>query len=140
MGKTFGYQKLVINKIVIHFSLSKILPLLLSFYFISCNGQPCSQLPKSFKSYSQAISLIQKSSFIVKESANTSSSSWISSAKYYSCDGTTGYFILKTDSGREYIHYGIPVNVWDEFKNADSKGSYYDKNIKGRYRLQLNSN
>ncbi|MBK7560886.1 MAG: KTSC domain-containing protein [Chitinophagaceae bacterium] len=31
----------------------------------------------------------------------------------------------------------MPVDLWKGFKNASSKGSYYDHNIKGRYRLPL---
>jgi KTSC domain len=105
---------------------------------ISCHSQDCNKLPDSFPSYSNAIQRIKSSTFQIKETANTSESSWITSAKYYSCDGQTGYFIYTTNRGYEYIHKGLPLYVWGGFKNASSKGSYYDVNIKGRYRLTLN--
>ncbi len=105
---------------------------------LSCNSQDCSKLPETFRSYTQAISLVKSSTFKIKEGANTSDSSWITSAKYYSCDGITGYFIYTTIKNREYIHKGIPVNVWEDFKNSSSKGSFYDYNIKNRYPLKLN--
>lgn len=138
MGKTFCFQKLAVIQIIVSSSLKKILPLLLAMYLLSCNAQPCSQLPQSFESYSQAISLIQKSSFSVKESANTSGSSWISSAKYYSCDGATGYLIIKTDNGGEYIHNGVSIDVWQDFKKGPSKGTFYNAHLKNRFRLIIN--
>jgi hypothetical protein len=115
-----------------------IILLLLSVIIISCHSQDCNKLPDSFTSYTQAISLVKSSSFKIEETANTSNSSWIKSANYYSCDGITGYFIYKTKEGEEYIHKGVPINVWEEFKKASSKGSYYDYNIKHRYQLLLN--
>ena len=81
---------------------------------------------------------MKKSTFKINESANTSNSSWITSAKYYSCDGVTGYFVYTTIKNREYIHKGVPLKVWEDYKNACSKGSYYDHNMNNRYRIQLN--
>jgi hypothetical protein len=105
---------------------------------INCIGQDCKSLPKSFSSYQQAIALIKGSKFQLKQSANTSSSSWMASSNYYSCDGETGYFLYTTNRGYEYIHKGVPLSVWNSFKAASSKGSYYDHNIKGKYQLMLN--
>lgn len=109
---------------------------LFSLIIFSCKSQDCNNLPDNFISYTQAISLVKKSSFKIEETANTSNSSWIRSAKYYSCDGQTGYFIYTTKD-HEYIHKGVPVNVWEEFKKASSKGSYYDRNIRYKYQLNL---
>ena len=102
-----------------------------------CHGQDCNKLPNVFTSYSRAITLVQNSTFKIQEAANTSGSSWITSANYYSCDGKTGFLIYTTNRGYQYIHKGVPVEVWKEFKNAPSKGTYYDYNIKHRYQLRL---
>ena len=107
-----------------------------SLIVVSCNSRDCNKLPVNFTSYSQAINLVRNSSFKIEEAANTSNSSWITSAKFYSCDGMTGYFIYSTKD-HEFIHKGVPINVWEEFKNASSKGSYYDYNIKYKYQLNL---
>jgi hypothetical protein len=104
---------------------------------VSCNSQNCKSLPDKFPSYSEAISLVKSSSFAIKEDVNTSNSSWITSAKYYSCDGRNGYFIYTSTNGQEYIHSGVPRYIWDGFKSAESKGNYYNSRIKGRYQLQL---
>ncbi len=104
--------------------------------FLSCQSQDCSQLPKQFTSHSQAVSLIRKATFKIKESANTTKSSWIRGAEYFSCDGKTGYFILVTDS-KSYIHKDMTIEVWKEFKNADSFGSYYNLFIKNKWQLVI---
>jgi len=110
--------------------------LLLLFFAASCNSQTCQSLPKTFTNYSEALSAVKSAKFKVFEEVNTSSSSWIRGASYYSCDGLTGYFILKTDD-KEYIYSGMPIEVWQRFKNAESFGSEYNKSIKGRYTLKL---
>lgn len=117
--------------------MKNILLALLFVSFISCKGQDCSKMPTSFNSYQQAIKLVKRSTFHLSESANTSNSSWITSARYYSCDRITGYFIYTTNRGYEYIHAGMPINIWRGFKEASSKGSYYDKNIKEKYKLSI---
>lgn len=113
-----------------------ILSFLILFSF-SCNSQDCSKINTHFTSYQQAISEVENAKFKISESVNTSQSSWIQSAHYYSCDGLTGYFIFKTHD-KEYLYQDVPREVWNGFKNAASFGSYYDVNIKHRYQLYLN--
>lgn len=106
---------------------------LLLLPLLSCGqGVSCDSLPPHYDSYGQALKSIRHASFHLHESCNTSSSSWIRGAEYYSCDGRTGFFLLKTDK-QWYIHRDVPVTVWNGFKSASSRGSYYDNNIKGRY-------
>lgn len=112
--------------------------ILISFILInSCTSQDCSKLPESFNSYSSAVSQVRASSFKIKEKINTEKSGWMKSAEFYSCDGVTGYFIFSA-KGRNYIHKGVPLSLWTEFKNADSFGSFYNSNIRGRYIFRLN--
>jgi hypothetical protein len=37
-------------------------------------------------------------------------------------------------SGRIYDHPGVPYSVFEELLNAGSKGRYYNRYIRGRYR------
>ena len=60
-----------------------IIAFLASLMILSCHSQDCSTLPQKFSSYKQAIELVQNSRFVFTDEANTSSSSWISSASYY---------------------------------------------------------
>jgi len=80
---------------------------------------------------------IRSASFRIAEEQNTDESSWVRGAEFYTCDGATGFFILRTDD-QDYIHIDVPVAVWQGFKEASSFGSYYTANIKHRYRLGLN--
>ena len=120
-----------------------------SLFFIACHGSnaevegvslpeqsdDCSKLG-NFKSYDEAISKVKETTFKLSESFDTNKSSWIRRASYYSCDGQKGYLIIETDQ-RPYIHAGVPLSAWNGFKMASSFGSYYDHNIKGRYRLNI---
>jgi hypothetical protein len=105
-------------------------------FAISSLAQNCASIPAHFNSYEQATSWVKDATFKFKESVNTSKSSWIRSASYYSCDGKVGYFIYSTDK-QEYIHAGVPIEIWNGFKNADSFGSYYDHYIRKKYRFYL---
>ncbi|MCL6524958.1 MAG: KTSC domain-containing protein [Thermoflavifilum sp.] len=103
---------------------------------ISCDSKNCDSLPAHYSSYTQAVNIIRHTHFKIHDTCHTSSSSWIRAAEYYSCDGQTGYFLFKTDK-QWYIHAAVPISVWQEFKDAQSRGSSYDHYIKGRYRFNL---
>jgi len=103
---------------------------------ISCGGKDCNLIDGNFDSYKHAMQVIKSSDFEFSDHCDTSKSSWIYSAEYYSCDGKTGYFIIETKS-KNYIHSEVPIEMWYEFKNADSFGKYYNRRIKGRFRLTL---
>jgi hypothetical protein len=117
--------------------LCKTLDIALIVLFLSCgNDQPCDSVAKEFRTYENAIDVVKAARFIFTDSVNTSNSSWIRGAWYYSCDSKAGYFIIKTDS-RNYIHDKVPISVWQGFKNAESFGSFYNSNIRGKFRLDL---
>jgi hypothetical protein len=59
--------------------------------FISFAQTNCNKLPTTFKSYNQATTLVKAAKFKTIETANTSKSTWVKSATYYSCDGKTWY-------------------------------------------------
>ena len=109
---------------------------LLLFNFFSCTGQPCEKLQENFTSYNEAESKIEKAHFNFTDKVNTSKSSWVISARFYSCNKQDGYFILET-SKKSYIFQSLPITIWNDFKNAESFGSFYNKFIRGRYRLIL---
>jgi hypothetical protein len=103
-------------------------------YFSCLNGQDCNRLPSTFSSYEQAVSLVKSSTFKIREGVDTSKSSWIRGATFFSCDGKSGFLIIKTDS-KEYIHQNVPIKIWRGFISARSFGSYYSNYIRGKYRL-----
>lgn len=52
----------------------------------------CKDLPKTFYSYAEALSKVRSAKFSFVDNVNTSSSSFINNANYYSCDGITGQY------------------------------------------------
>lgn len=120
-------------KIKLYFSIL----LALSVFIVSCSQkESCEQLSKQFETYNKAVDKIKSTEFKIEESINTSKSSWIKNASYYSCDGQIGFFILKT-SKKEYLYADLPYQVWKEFKAAESFGSFYNANIRDKYNLNL---
>ncbi len=115
----------------------KIIFFLSIFFNFACNESNCDELPTKYSSFDEAVITIKKASFEVEESCNTSKSSWVLGASYYSCNGSTGFFILKT-ANQDYLYSGVPLDVWKGFKKAESFGSYYNNNIKGHYTFRLN--
>lgn len=107
---------------------------LIALLSISCNSQNCSELKDDFTSYEQAQKLIETSKFNFSDNCNTSKSSWILGAEYYSCDNKSGYFLIETKK-KTYIHKDLPKEIWNEFKKADSFGKFYNSTIKGKYQL-----
>jgi len=99
----------------------------------------CKSFKKSFESYAEAINYVRAFPFDYQEAFNITNSSWMKRAEWYSCTGAKGYFIFITLAGKDYIHQGVPANIWKAFKETESKGSYYDAFIKGRYRFTLNN-
>jgi len=37
------------------------------------------------------------------------------------------------ESGSRYAYYDVPETVWSDLKSAESKGGYYNDEIKGKY-------
>lgn len=137
--KTTSFCVLTFNKL--RYCLTKKFPIvILSIFmlgmFYPCSGQNCDKMPTVFSNYEQAMSIVKSSTFNMTESVNTSSSSWIRAATFYSCDSKKGFLIIKTND-REYVHQNVPINIWNGFKKASSYGSYYDNYIKGKFKLGL---
>ena len=96
----------------------------------------CNNLPSYFSSYTDAVYRVKNAQFSYTDNVNTSRSSFVTSANYYSCDGKIGYLIIGLKY-REYIHKDVPFSVWIAFKQASSFGQFYNRYIKGRYILYL---
>ncbi len=113
-----------------------ILLILTVLLLTTCTGQDCSKIDNDFESYKTALKIIKASEFKITEICDTSKSSWIYNAKYYSCNGITGFFLIETKS-KTYIHPEVPIEKWNEFKKTESFGKYYNQNIKNRFQLLL---
>jgi hypothetical protein len=106
--------------------------------FISCaqKNSDCNGLPESFTSFQNAVEQVQNSKFLLQEVVDNPRSSWIKGLSYFSCDGQNGFLLMKT-SKKTYLHQKVPIDIWRELCASPSLGSYYDKNIKHHFRLQI---
>jgi len=110
--------------------------LLACFFLLAIANYTLALESTTFTSYDQAQTWVRTNPNFSKDSVDTSKSSWIRGAEYYTDGSGSGYLILNM-KGKEYIWEGVPLNVWEGFKEADSFGKYYHKYIKGRYILEL---
>ena len=116
--------------------MKKLVVLFIITLAISCKSQECETLPESFSSYSEATSEISNTSFNISDSVDTSSSSWITDANFYSCDGTKGFLVIST-SKKDYIFKNVPLNLWLNFKRASSFGKFYNRKIRDKFQLAI---
>jgi hypothetical protein len=109
----------------------------LCFFWIlglySCRTRDCNSIPETFSSYSEAITRIKNTSFVLTDSITAENNLVIASAKFLSCDGKVGYFLFTINTGSEYFCKGVPIGVWREFKETNLKDSFYYNNIRGKY-------
>jgi len=92
----------------------------------------CAASSGSWKSEKEAIDALEKADFLFTESFKNESESWLLSASFYSCDGQNGYLIIHSQK-KDYIHSSVPLVVWQDLKNANSKGGFYNFCIKDKY-------
>ena len=116
--------------------MKNVLVLLIIVFVTSCQGQDCETIPQTFNSYEEALTSISRASFNFSDDVDTSSSSWITDANYYSCDGAKGFLVLET-SKKNYIFKNVPIDLWNNFKEASSFGKFYSKYIRGKYQLAI---
>lgn len=107
------------------------LPILLAY---SC-GSTCADLPITFKNYEAAIDQVEAASFAIDETIKKPESSWIKSATFSSFDGHLGFFLLRVKD-ETYIYQDVPLELWEGFIQTHSKGGFYNREIKGRYKLE----
>jgi hypothetical protein len=120
-----------------HLSVRKILLFYFLLFPISGFTQSnCKDLPKTFYSYNEAINKVRNAKFSYVDNVNTASSSFITGASYFSCDGQFGFLIIGINN-RQYIHKDLPKGVWLSFKQAKSFGTFYNQNIRNRYNLSI---
>ncbi|MBO7670396.1 MAG: KTSC domain-containing protein [Oscillospiraceae bacterium] len=62
---------------------------------------------------------------------DTPDSTCFSSIGYDSSTGTL--MVVFRDSGAKYAYGEVPKTVYNELRDAESMGGYYNKNIKGKY-------
>ena len=108
----------------------------ISFFLLSCQkekAEQCEQAPLESLSLNDLKTWINEHPSYKLEKADCSQSSWIIDLEFYYCGNNYGYLYLSTSS-KEYVYEGVSYGLWEAFKLADSKGGFYNSNIKGRYK------
>lgn len=113
-----------------------LLYILITIALSACKKYKCNTINSDFQTFEEAKNVINNTRFKYCDDIKTSKSSWIRSASYYSCDKKVGFLIISTDV-KDYTHKNVPIEMWHEFKNADSYGKYYNRNLKGRSQFHI---
>lgn len=113
-----------------------IIILFLNFTLVNGQQHDCSSLP-SLNSEHDAIEILRDTRFNLVDTADVSQSSWIVSAKYLGCEGHNGYIILSARYS-DYLHQAVPLPLWDQFKMARDKDTFYMKALKNKYDFKKN--
>jgi hypothetical protein len=94
----------------------------------------CEPVPRA--SYNSAVSHVLKSCSCKTEML---SSSWLEAITY--CEGDYLLMQVKDPSNSNpsgiYIFEDVPQAVFNQWVSASSAGSYYNEQVKGRYRFEL---
>lgn len=107
--------------------------LILFLTILGCKAQNCKDKNLQGKSYREIIKVLKQTDFKVSEKVYTDSS-WIKSIKFYSCNEITGFLILTSKQNKQYVHNKVPLNLWNQFKKANSYGRFYNTYIKKRFK------
>ena len=140
------FYKSIMMKII-----SKILMtalLVVTFLILSVNNQVFAQVEHNYKvgpqsancdtldissfSLDEAISAIELSTFRYQQQFKISRTYGIMSARFYSCDGNSGYLILKVDK-KDIIYLEVPETIWKGLISSADINGFYDAEIKGNY-------
>ncbi len=68
---------------------------------------------------------------LIMERREFPESSVLHSASY---DKVMNRLTVTFKSGKSYDFYDVPVSIWQEFIEAESKGRYFTQNIKGKFK------
>jgi len=101
------------------------------------NYSDCNQIPTSFSSYNQALSIISNHKFNISDEFNAEDNSFISGGAYRSCDGKSGFLIVYIKGYSPYIYQNVPLSIYRDFRYSLPTGKYYNEHIKGRYKVYL---
>lgn len=67
---------------------------------------------------------------MAEEIHKVTNSSFITEIKY---DEDNKILVVTMKHGKEYEYLNVPIDVFKDFKNADSAGAFYSANVKGKF-------
>lgn len=96
---------------------------------IAGNSCSCDDFKYKFESQTELIKTLEKSELDFAPTFETSSVRGVQSASYYYCNDDHGFLLVKLHD-KELLYKDVPLNVWFEFKFANSLQTFYKDQIK----------
>lgn len=93
----------------------------------------CHTLPTTFESTQEALKNIQATTFRLTETLKISKHLTPQAMKYLSCDGETGYLVVKETDDNILVYEKIPYEVWKGLMETKDPISDYKTKIKANY-------
>ncbi len=103
-------------------------------YKVGPQSANCDTLNLSSYSLEKAISAIETTTFRYQQQFKISRTYGVMSARFYSCDGSTGYLVIKVDK-KDFIYLEVPETKWKELISSGDINAYYNTEIKGNYNI-----
>lgn len=96
-------------------------------YLVGPKSTSCDSMNIDDLSKVEIIDLLPKETFRFDQSIKVYASQGFQGAKYYSCDGKTGFMVMKFD-GKYKLYKEVGKDFWDQMTaTTDPTGLYYSK-------------
>jgi hypothetical protein len=103
-------------------------------YPVGPQSTDCDSLDIALLSLDEAISKVENSKFRYQQQFKISRTYGVMSARYYSCNGKSGYLIMVVDK-KNLIYLEVPKSVWDALITSSDINAYYKSEIEENYEL-----
>lgn len=101
-------------------------------YKVEPKSANCDTLDITSFPLKKAISTIESSTFRYQQQFKISRTYGVMSARFYSCDGNSGYLIMKVDK-KDIIFLEVPETKWKGLISSADINGYFDTEIKENY-------
>lgn len=94
----------------------------------------CKQLlGTSYTTYEEVVLAIKGKAYQFQDSVNINDGERLKFARYFSCNGATGYLVLSYKIKPEDYRCDVPLSIWNEFKKSNKKETYFDEKIATKF-------
>jgi len=103
-------------------------------YPVGPQSTNCDSLDITLLSLDEAILKVESSKFRFQQQFKISRTYGVMSAKYYSCNGKSGYLIMLVDK-KDLMYLEVPKSVWDTLITSSDINAFYKSEIEESYEL-----
>jgi hypothetical protein len=101
-------------------------------YEVGPQSANCDTLDITSYPLGEAKSIIELATFRYQQQFKISRTYGVMSARFYSCDGKSGYLVIKVDK-KDIIYLEVPEAKWKGLISSADINGFYDTEIKGIY-------